>query len=178
MTLMFRRIPAVVAAAVMVAVAIAPGSVAAQQAARTGAPVKGTWGGEASVGGDGQGASLLRFQSPQWALLVGGSIRSTTGAGFTGGARERYTAAGLRIGARRYGGSGLGVRPLLGLGVNIFGATGQSNELGAYGEAGAAYFFNPHLSVGATAELSAAGREGGGSSFGASLARLTAAVFF
>ena len=150
-----------------------------QPAARTGAPVAGTWGGEASVG-TGQGASLLLFQSPRWALLAGGTIQSTTST-FVGGdvaGTNRFTLTALRVGARRYGRSGLGIRPIAGLGLLVAGATGDGTQVGGYGELGAAYFFNPHVSLGASAELNILARDGGGTSFGATLARLTGAVYF
>ena len=148
----------------------------AQSAARTGAPVAGTWGGEAAVG-DGQSASLLLFQSARWALLAGGSTRSFSTSSFAG-ASNRLTVTSLRVGARRYGGAGLGMRPVVGLGLAVAGATRQNTQLGAYGEIGALYFFNPHLSLGVTSEASFGGQEGGGTSFGVSLARLIGTVYF
>ena len=148
----------------------------AQSAARTGAPVAGTWGGEAAVG-EGQGASLLLFQSARWALLAGGSTRSFSTSSFDG-ASDRLTLTSLRVGARRYGGAGLGVRPVVGLGLAVAGATRQNTQFGAYGEIGAMYFFNPHVSLGVTSEANLSRRSGGGTSFGASLARLIGTVYF
>ena len=148
----------------------------AQSAARTGAPVAGTWGGEAAVG-EGQGASLLLFQSARWALLAGGSTRSFSTSSFTG-ASNRFTSASLRVGARRYGGAGLGMRPVVGLGLAVAGATRQNTQFAAYGEIGAMYFFNPHVSLGVTSEASFGGQEGGGTAFGVSLARLIGTVYF
>lgn len=148
----------------------------AQSAARTGAPVAGTWGGEAAVG-DGQSASLLRFQSARWALLAGGITRSIPASPFDG-ASGRFTVSALRVGARRYAGSGLGMRPIVGLGLSVGGATGQNTQFGAYGEIGAMYFFNPHVSLGVTSEASFGGREGGGTSYEVSLARLIGSVYF
>jgi hypothetical protein len=164
------------AAVVLVGSSVWSLAAGAQAAARTGAPVKGTWGGEAAVG-DGQSASLLLFQSARWALLAGGSIRTVSSASNLVG-QNRFTTTALRVGARRYGGTGLGLRPVVGLGAVVVGFTGQRTEFGGYGELGAVYFFNPHVSLGAVSEATVAGRSGGGSSIGVSLARLIGTVYF
>jgi hypothetical protein len=153
-------------------------TVSAQKVARSGAPEKGTWGGEVSLG-DGQSASLLKFLSPQWAVIAGASISSFKSS-TTGGATSdsRFTLASLRVGARRYGGSGLGVRPVVGAGLIVSGNSGNPTTYGAYGELGAVYFFNPHVSLGAIGSASVTRNNPIGSSFGASLARLIGAVYF
>ena len=154
-----------------------PVVVSAQTASRSGAPVQGTWGAEAGVG-DGESATLLRFQSARWALLAGGSVSSRE---FDGGSligTQRFTSTALRVGARRYARSGLGVRPVVGLGLTILDGSGSDTSVGAYGELGAVYFFNPHVSLGATGTLGFGSSGGGGTNFGLSLARLLGAVYF
>lgn len=154
-------------------------TMAAQKVTRSGAPEKGTWGGEVSVG-DGNGAALLKFLTPQWAVIAGASIASFK-SGSDGGdviVDNRFTQAALRVGARRYGGTGLGVRPVTGFGLIVNHGSGSSNSVGAYGELGAMYLFNPHVSLGAIARASVSRGERGSSSFDATLARLIGAVYF
>lgn len=168
------RFRQVLAAAVTVAAAVAaPHTAGAQVAAQKGAPDKGTWGAETSSGA-GQNATLLLFVSPRWALQGGGGINS-----FQNDAApdRRYTTSNLLLGVRRYGGEGLGFRPVLGAGASIGTATGNGRQLGVFGEVGASYFFNRHLSLGAngTATYLNGDRT---SSLQIGVARLTAAVFF
>ena len=165
----------------------APLVVQAQSAARTGGPVSGTWAGEASTGGlgagDNQGAALLRFMSPQTALVGAFSFSrlETSGGSFSG--NSTFTTAALQVGVRRYTRTGLGLRPVYGAGLLVrtsdFGSnsSGTSNSVGGYGEAGAVWFFNPHVSLGVLGGFSAV-TDDGNLSFGGSLARLTAGVYF
>ncbi|MBC7843054.1 MAG: hypothetical protein H7099_12110 [Gemmatimonadaceae bacterium] len=154
-------------------------TMSAQKASRTGAPEKGTWGGEVAVG-DGQSASLLKFLSPQWAVVAGASISSYKSRFESGDVvlDDRFTLASLQVGARRYARTGLGVRPVVGGGLIVSGRTGNPNTYGVYGELGAVYFFNPHVSLGAIGTASVTRNNPVGSAFSASLARLIGAVYF
>lgn len=171
---------AMTVAAVGVVVLISnPESLSAQKATRSGPPEKGTWGGEVSIG-DGNGAALLKFLTPQWAVIAGASIASFKSGSGDGDliVENRFTQAALRVGARRYGGTGLGVRPVTGFGLIVNSFSGSSNSVGAYGELGAMYFFNPHVSLGAIARASVSRGDRRSSSFDATLARLLGAVYF
>lgn len=170
----------------------APQVVAAQSTERKGGPEKGTWGGEVQVGSTfgagigGEGASLLRFVSSTTALVGGFGFSRTDGQGespdpttirFTAG----YTNVAFRAGLRRYTRTGIGLRPVYGAGMlftrnAIWGASDQNN-VGGYGEAGAAWFFNPHVSLGVLGGVSAIKLDNGWS-VGGTLARLTGAVYF
>ncbi len=150
----------------------------AQTAPRTSAPVSGTWAGEVTVGDGLVGsAALLRFLSATWALRAAASFSTTSDENLFGDNR-RFTSSSLRVGARRYARSGLGLRPVAGLGVEVFDRGIGGTSVGAYGEYGAVYFFNPHVSLGATGEIRALRQDGGGSTFSASLARLIGTVYF
>jgi hypothetical protein len=173
------------------AVAIVPSFLCAQSSERKGGPEKGTWAAEASVGGAltqgvGQGGSLIRFVGPKTALIGGLAFsRSEVENNVTfGQSTTRFTSAfttiALQAGLRRYTRTGLGLRPVYGAGLlvtrqSVFGDAG--NNVGGYAEAGAAWFFNPHVSMGVLGGVSAA-RQDGGWSVGGSLARLTGAVYF
>jgi hypothetical protein len=159
-------------------IAAAPLGLVAQSTPRTGAPVSGTWAGEAAIGeGLGSSAALLLFRSPTWALRAAASVNSSSVETGLGEAR-RLTSTALRVGARRYARSGLGLRPVAGLGLEVFDQGFGGTSVGAYGEYGAVYFFNPHVSLGATGEIRGLRSDGGGSSFSASLARLIGTVYF
>lgn len=145
------------------------------QAARGGAPADGTWGAEASVGA-GESGSLMRFFSPQWAVLAG--LRVTSLENQLGGQSDRTTLTSLRVGARRYARTGLGVRPIVGFGLTLSDGPGSFRGVGGYGELGAVYFFNPHVSLGGSGDVSLTARDGGGTSFSLGFARLTGAVYF
>ena len=176
MSRVFRQI--ILQSSAFVLIAAAPGGLAAQSTPRTGAPVSGTWAGEATIGeGIGSSAALLLFRSPTWALRAAASISSSSVETGLGEAR-RLTSTALRVGARRYARSGLGLRPVAGFGLEVFDQGFNGTAVGAYGEYGAVYFFNPHVSLGATGEIRALRSEGGGSSFSASLARLIGTVYF
>jgi len=180
------------------AVAVSVPSLAhAQSADRKGGPEKGTWGAEASIGGTvaqsvGEGGSLLRFVSPGTAI-VGGvafSRRSSEGRATRIGGPDgpissvlftpTLSSVAVHAGLRRYTRTGLGLRPVFGGGL-LFARSSvhelSDNSVGGYAEGGAAWFFNPHVSLGVLGGLSAVKREGGWSTSG-SLARLTGAVYF
>ncbi len=130
-----------------------------QEPAASPGPRAGTWGAEATVG-DGIGATLLRFRSPTsaWTLGFAGHL------GFFDEDRPGIEESGstysvsLRAGLRRYRApaASRGVRPIAGAGV--LGGIGQGTfdrtwSAGLFGELGAAYFFSPHASLGATGGL-------------------------
>jgi len=138
MPVTFRQAVAAAAVCVMTAAVVVPRAAGAQAAERRGAPVEGTWGAETSVG-DGQNAVVLRFLSARWALQGGGSIRTFQ----SDGSERRFTSTAALLGVRRYGGSGLGFRPISGAGVSVGRFTSRSTQVGVFGELGAAYFFNP-----------------------------------
>ena len=78
MILTFRSVRGAATAGLALAVMLAmPMLAEAQAAKRTGGPVAGTWGAEADVNRFGD-ASVLRFLSPSWAVLVGGSVTTTS----------------------------------------------------------------------------------------------------
>jgi hypothetical protein len=158
----------------------------AQAAARSSGPVSGTWAGEASSGGLGDvqtsSAALLRFISPQTALVGQfGFSRFESGGGTFGGSGS-LTSTALQVGVRRYARTGLGLRPVYGAGLllntsDFSGGGSSTTRAGVYGEAGAAWFFNPHVSMGVLGGLSVLNGNGNTSVAG-SLARITAAVYF
>jgi len=189
-----KRILCLLTCAVAVSV---PSLARAQSADRKGGPEKGTWGAEASVGGNvaqsaGEGGSLLRFVSPGTAIVGGVAFsrissdsRTTRNLGPDGqGMSVLFTSAfssvAVHAGLRRYTRTGLGLRPVFGGGL-LFArssvAERSDNNVGGYAEGGAAWFFNPHVSLGVLGGLSAVRREGGWSA-GGTLARLTGAVYF
>jgi hypothetical protein len=159
----------------------------AQTAGRTGGPVSGTWAGEASTGGLNSGAeqsaALLRFMSPQTALVgaFGFARIESSGSGSFG--TSTLTSSALQVGVRRYTRTGLGLRPVYGAGLLVrtsdfsSGAGSNSTSVGGYGEAGAVWFFNPHVSLGVLGGLSVLNGDGSWT-IGGSLARLNAAVYF
>jgi hypothetical protein len=169
------------------------------------APRGGTWGAEATYGGGGPGATLIRFSSPRTAWLAGvmfTGLRETIDAyafpGMGNPTRETHTMATMdaRLGHRWWSSdAGARVRPLTGIGV--LGALGRyptsrSWDVGGYAELGATYFFSPHVSLGASGELAAGyGEERSASGFATipdrvtthwllrgSLARISAGVYF
>lgn len=156
----------------------APGAAAAQGTtpAGSGAPAAGTWGAEAGIGRFND-AAVLRFLSPNWAVLVGGSILTTNDAG-TGSARvSGRTDVSVQAGIRRYHRSGLGFRPVTGAGVQFGRLSGFSSRGGVYGEAGAAFMFNRHLALGAFGVASFS-RDGDQNTFSLFVPRVVASVFF
>ena len=163
-------------------------------------PRPGTWGAEASYG-SGTGVSLLWFSSPRAAWMLGASYTfgeetsdQTAPAGGTIRSTNITGSLNLRVGRRWWSGElNAPMRPFVGFGVggglsrfsNVRSAEGSVN-----GELGATYFFGPHVSLGAAAELAVVrGHDRYISSFGpeqksdrwyvrGNLARLTAAVYF
>lgn len=126
-------------------------------------PRAGAWGAEVSTGAL-YSASLLHFSSADAAWLVGVTFdvaRETRDVPSFGGSTttETSTTASLagRLGRRWWSGDRTSrMRPLLGLGVTgglSDGARQRSWGAGTYGELGATYFFSPHVSLGASAEL-------------------------
>jgi hypothetical protein len=145
-------------------------------------PREGTWGAEvgtASLDIRLPTATLLRFFSPTMALQVGAGAALATGD-------ESTTAFQLRLGVRRYAARNAPLRPIIGGGVvaslvDQGGQFGNDTAIGAYGEAGAAYFFSPHFSLGAVGELSVTSESNLGQNsirFRGTLARVIAAVYF
>jgi hypothetical protein len=169
---------------VVAGLASVPQFVAAQKAERKGGPEGGTWAGEvgtasATTGVGAQSAALLRFFSPRTALVTAFAFSRRESEG-TLGANNGLSALALQVGVRRYTRSGLGLRPIFGGGLVLnrttFGSTGDTG-IGAYGEAGAAWFFNPHVSLGVLGGLNITGSDNA-TTFGGTLARLTATVYF
>jgi hypothetical protein len=124
------------------------------------------WAVEAPIGA-GYTASLLRFGRGASAWVLGlewnggaqsGTVISTP-TGSTGDEASFFDAS-LSIGRRRYRGTGA-LRPFLGLGLTASAgsrSTAESDDdrwsAGAYGEMGAAYFLNRHVSLGGLGSVS------------------------
>lgn len=163
----------------------------AQSTERTGGPEKGTWGAEASVNGSvagsaGQGGSLMVFATPSVAVIGGLSFTRTSSRGeFINESNLLFipgiTSVALNVGVRRYARSGLGLRPTYGGGAlystRSIERGGRINGVGGYAEAGAAWFFNPHVSLGVLGGVNALRTDGYWTVSG-SVARLTGAVYF
>lgn len=151
-----------------VSILVAPVVAIAQQPTRSDSmPHGGQWGAEAVVAPSTAGASVVRFQSPTFAWLLGAGLsanRSTTKADNSefGGADFTTSAVSVsaRLGVRWYRHSDAGrLRPVIGV-----GALGQltrvqsitpTRTVGGYGELGAFYFVAPHMSLGGLIELDA-----------------------
>ena len=140
-------------------------------------PRKGTWGAEA-IASTGQGASLLRFLSPRWALVAAVSVSSIKVPAADFGERDRLTSTDVRFGVRQYLRRGIGLRPVVGAGIALARNSPFQNAAGGYVEAGAVYLFNRHVSLGAIGSASASALNDGGSSFSFTLARLVGSVYF
>lgn len=152
-------------AAAVAAALITAAPLRAQQTLDSPAPRAGSWAAEA-VYGDGFAANLLHFSSPTSAWLTGLTFNvaretqdvltfpggTTTETGYSG-----YVAA--RVGRRWWNGTANDrFRPLRGVG--LLGALSSNPSFrtwnaGAYGELGGTWFFTPHLSLGASGQLSA-----------------------
>ena len=135
------------------------------QAPATGATSSPRWGAEASIG-ELAGAHLLRFTSARTAVLIGfeADIARRTEERLVGPdthEEQHYTLGGVtgRLGLRRYGPATVGLRPLVGAGLSgsyrSSGPVADSWAIAPYAEAGAAWFFTPHISLGAAGQLSA-----------------------
>ncbi|MES3034586.1 MAG: hypothetical protein V4813_11380 [Gemmatimonadota bacterium] len=120
---------------------------------------------------------MLRFLSPSWAVLVGGSISRTSGVGLGNSSGDGRTTAVLQAGVRKYHRTELGLRPVTGFGVTLGRFSSEINTGGIYGEAGAEYLFTPHLSVGAVG-VARFSRDGDQNTVSLLVPRLFAAVFF
>lgn len=149
--------------AIALSLFIAPAIVQAQQASPDSMPHAGTWGAEVFLGNAGSGASILRFRSPNVALLFGADF-SYTHIGDADGTLtvSSGTSANVaaRLGLRNYRGSSADrLRPVVGVGLRSSYSEPSSNShawsAGAYGELGAMYFLTPHISLGGTGELQA-----------------------
>lgn len=137
----------------------------AQQTLDSPAPRAGSWAAEA-VYGDGFSANLLRFSSPTSAWLTGLTFsvaRETQDVvTFPGSTTTETTVSGYaagRLGRRWWSGSASDrFRPLRGVGL-LGGLSGsrfyRSWNAGGYGELGGTWFFTPHVSLGASGQLSA-----------------------
>jgi hypothetical protein len=164
------------AVAVAAAVAGLAPALGAQSSERTTAPVKGTWGAEAGIGTFDDAAAIW-FASPSWAFLVGGSLTRTDGGGTGSSATTARTTAALQAGVRKYHRTGLGVRPITGFGVTTGRIASVTSYGGIYGEAGAAYLFNPRLSVGALGRVGFS-RDGDLNTVSLAAPRVMVSIFF
>jgi hypothetical protein len=173
MPLALRLIPVV---AVAVAAAGLSPALGAQAAERTTAPVKGTWGAEAGIGSF-DDASVIRFLSPSWAFLAGGFLTATDGGGVGSSRTDGQTTVAFQAGIRKYHRSGLGVRPITGFGLTVGRIASVTRAGGIYGEGGAAYLFNPHLSAGAVARAGLS-RDGDRNTFSFVAPRVLVSIFF
>lgn len=148
--------------AIALSMFITPAIVHSQQAAPDSMPHAGTWGAEVFLGNSGSGASILRFQSSNVALLFGAdfSYSHTSDDDGTIGLSSSGTLVAARLGLRNYRGSTAErLRPVAGVGVRTVYGKGSSDSqtwsAGAYGELGAMYFLMPHISLGGTGEIQA-----------------------
>jgi hypothetical protein len=159
-------------------------------------PNPGSWAAEGVVGSVGVGASVLRFRSTQSAWIVGmnasGVVRREDIAATPFQPADRVTirsaSVDLRLGQRRYASPGMRLRPLAGAGVLGSYQGGGGLRLwaaGIYGEGGAAFFFSPHVSLGASGEVRLVYDEQRGGNvtarevmLRATLARLLGTVYF
>ena len=138
----------------------------AQQTLDVPAPRAGSWAAEA-VYGDGLSANLLHFSSPTSAWLTGltfsvaretQDVITAPGGGTTTETGYSAYVAG-RIGRRWWSGAASErFRPLRGVGL-LGGLSNNPNyrrwNAGAYAELGGTWFFTPHVSLGASGQLSA-----------------------
>lgn len=121
-------------------------------------PRAGEWAAEFNIG-SATGASLLRFWSPESALLLGAEF-AVTHDDNNNATSGTYTNVSGRVGVRRYRRSSTErLRPVIGFGARggIMRAPNDAEGWSAsvYGELGAVYFVAPHLSVGGVGELQA-----------------------
>ena len=136
----------------------------AQQTLDSPAPRAGSWAAEAFYG-DGLGANLLHFSSPTSAWLAGLTFNVTRETQdvvtFPGSTATETTVSGYaagRLGRRWWSGStSERFRPLRGVG--LLGGLSRSPfthawNAGGYGELGGTWFFTPHVSLGATGQVS------------------------
>lgn len=143
-----------------------PSTTLAQRAVTDSVLRKGEWGAEVVLGPSITGASVLRFLSSRTALVVGANASVShskheidDGFSFPDQSSTQSNIDG-RLGLRRYHSSAREhLHPLVGVGVRSIytklAADSHAWTAGGYGELGAIYFFTPHLSLGATGEVSA-----------------------
>jgi hypothetical protein len=148
----------VVAASLLVVPAIGY----AQQTPTDSVPRAHSWGAEVFLGSGGTGASILRFQSPRFALLFGADFSMSHIDQTIDGGTSTVTQSnlGARFGVRSYRHSSAErLRPVIGFGARASYAKGSPDvriwTTGVYGELGAMYFLTPHVSLGGTGELQA-----------------------
>jgi hypothetical protein len=169
-------------------------------------PMSGTtWGAELAAGVGPTTAWLLKFRSPDvaWTLGLAADLQNSTSTitGVAGAPPENSATSGaffVSVGYRGYRQLGSALRPFTEFGAQttynaVYGDNISSVHiwsLGPYLALGASYFFNPHVSLGASGTLGAAYARsttsigGGGrlrtSSFGvaANAVRLLGAVYF
>ena len=176
---------------------VLPTMALAQRSATDSVPRAGEWAAEVVLGPSITGASLMRFTSPRVALLLGADANvihyDQDVEGFSPPSSTRSTLNG-RLGVRRYRASSTErLLPLVGAGVRGGYSRLESNfhswSTGAYGELGAVYLIGSHVSLGATGEVSAfyaktkqtansTTSTSTQTSFGASLVRVLASVYF
>jgi len=128
-------------------------------------PRAGQWGGEVVIGPSATGASLLRFQSPRLAWILGADFNISRRELEVDGPVDSDESQTLmdvaaRLGLRSYRESSNDrLRPIVGGGLRLGLADGpnevSSTSVGVYGELGAVYFVASHLSLGAAGELTA-----------------------
>ena len=182
------------------ALLLVPAAAAAQTPAPadSAGPRSGTRGAEVAIGEFASGR-LLRFTSPTAAWLLGADfvvIRESAEQSLPFGGTDDDTRTSVRVaaraGVRGYREPGRALRPFTGAGLTGTilrpGPGFQSWDAGLYGELGAAYFFSPHVSLGAVGELSVGyGEDRRGSvsdlrvtrwRVGSSLVRVLGAVYF
>jgi hypothetical protein len=173
---------------------------AQRQASTDSVPRTGEWAAELILGPSATGANLLRFTSPQFALVFGADFdvthrksESTTTAGvFSQSGTFSSVAARLGVRSLRQPPTER-LRPVVGFGVRGTYSGGPSDfrawQAGVYGELGAVYFIAPHVSLGGTGELRVSyGKQKQGSALstgettftdvGGSIARLLLSVYF
>ena len=152
----------------VVSMLIAPVVAIAQQPTRSDSmPRAGQWGAEAVVAPSTAAASVVRFQSPTFAWLLGAGLsanHTTTKADDpdAGGTEvsSSFLSVSARLGVRWYRHSGTDrFRPVIGVGalsqlIRIQDFT-PTRMFGGYAELGALYFVTPHLSLGGLIELDA-----------------------
>lgn len=120
-------------------------------------PAPGTWAAEAGVN---SGVSILKFRNPRlaWITNVSASYRRSEYEGDPAfDPEDRTTFFGqLMLGLRSYGRAGEQVRPFSTIaGIVTVTSSGSPARVGfgLAGESGGAYFFSPHVSLGAGVRL-------------------------
>lgn len=138
---------------------------AQESSAADSTPRAGQWGGEVVIGSSASGASLLRFQSPRLAWVLGADFNISRRELEIDGPvdtdeTQTFKDVTARFGLRSYRASSNDrLRPIVGGGLRLGLADGpdevRTTTVGLYGELGAVYFVASHLSLGAAGELTA-----------------------